>query len=477
LRACFGDQYNKFLGGLVVVKQQRIGAPLRAELYERVTKSGTSYIRLPRTLIGHFIRHKLLQVECLIKLPEKIPVVLHKQLFDNQTAIVQHLCDVYYTPEKVATGTATALLNLRAGMGKTFVAAGLIAALQLPTVYIVPNRFLMNQAVKDLQECLSGASVAAYNNKRAIPQVLVIVINSAVEQNANFFAQFGLVIYDEVHMYCSENRRRIFHVCTTGMALGMTATSEDRNDGFDVIAHRELATGGVLRAENIPGFDYEDVHFECAVRVINYKGPPDQTQNLIHESTGNVFTHYMHNQSIEDRYRVQLAVNELIELYDWRGGPDNGLRHHIYVFAEEIDILSKAKEAFETCLVNRGDILADMVVDHSLFTGGMKDSEVVNIAANARVMFSTYSYASVGFSIPRMSAIVLLTSRKSNFKQILGRILRRGSDPNMPRVVVDIVDWNTCLRRQFAERKIAYDYYGFKQLIKKVNYTDIECQN
>ena len=55
-----------------------------------------------------------------------------------------------------------------------------------------------------------------------------------------------------------------------------------------------------------------------------------------------------------------------------------------------------------------------------------------------------------------MTALVLVTPRRNGMRQIIGRILRRGSDENIVRQIVDIVDVCTVLKGQFAERKKIY---------------------
>jgi superfamily II DNA or RNA helicase len=435
--------------------------------------------------------HILDSVENLLPEMNKIPVRLNLDLYENQQLLINYLNAEVFTQARIDDGSACALLNLRAGMGKTFVAGGIIARLGLRTLYVVPKRPLMIQAVKDLRACfypddgtIPNTYIGAYGKtKKKDPSsnvanqgITVIVINSALERDEAFFRGYSLVIYDEVHSYCSETRREIFRKCSTNVCLGMSATTEDRNDGFDPIAHKELAFDGIIRAENVPGFTYEDVKFDCRAKLINYSGPAEHTHNLTHEATGNIFVSYMYKQYLRDQYRLKLVVDELIALYDWRG--ENGQKHNVYLFAEEIDLLKIAMEALQTELNKRerADIADDLAVPElglEMFTGGLKDDQVTRIASEGRVLCSTYGYAGTGVSIPKMSCIMFLTPRKAQMKQILARILRRGSDMSIPRHVIDIIDTKTCLRYQVGARMIAYDHYGFETEKVKVKYTDI----
>ena len=140
----------------------------------------------------------------------------------------------------------------------------------------------------------------------------------------------------------------------------------------------------------------------------------------------------------------------------------------------------QAREAFACALrhVDRGDIAADIGVDLdaaglNMFTGGLSAEAVSAISTSGRVLFSTFSYAGTGVSIPKMTAMMFLTPRKAAMKQIIPRCLRRGSDLTIPRVVIDIVDVGTCLKKQFAVRKIALDHYGFKCVNVKVDWREL----
>jgi hypothetical protein len=508
LKARFGDRYDDFIDKLIITYVPKFGAAKKAAMFTHIVCGGQECVCLPRTLIDVLSRKVLTRIDILFRPIITIDTMLHIDLYHNQQLIVNYLSGTVFTDQRRIAGRATCILNMLAGMGKTYVAAALIARLRMRTLYIVPKRPLASQAVKDIRACLYADDVAqtmwvgAFDKKaekavmlrtgrtdplgrtKSDPQtvvdqqgVTVIVINSALMRDAGFFSRYSFIIMDEVHSYCSAKRMAIFRKASAPLILGMSATTNDRTDGFDKIAHKELAFDGVIHASDIDGWEVEDVVFDCTARVIHYSGPPSHTQNLTHKSTGKVFTHYMYNQFIDDPYRLKLTVSELIRLYDWA---DEGRTHSIYVFAEEIDILKKAREALSRELRgrNRADIAADMAtpeidVDLAMFTGGQSAAEINGSVMRSRVLFSTYGYAGTGISIEKMTAILFLTPRKANMKQILARILRRGGDTLIPRVVVDLVDSKTSLRYQLGQRGVIYDFYRFKVENVKVRYTDI----
>jgi superfamily II DNA or RNA helicase len=405
----------------------------------------------------------------------KIPDLLC-ELFPNQVLILDYLMEQSFTGNRIATGTSHALLNLRAGMGKTFVAAGLIARLQMRTLYVVPSVVLAEQATKDFKGCFSSGVCWMQTGSARLAEefVTVVVINTALKQPPTFFAQYGLVIYDEVHTYCTDKRADIFRRCCP-VAFGMSATTDQRNDTFDMISHAEL-TGGlngrvykaaVTYAEQIPGFTYDDVHFDTLVTVIKYNGPAHLTRTLKHPSTDKMFTPWMHEQFLSDPQRTAVAVEAIKELYNWRDGDK---QHRIFVFCEEREPLKALyellRQSFEVDAPELRDKLAE---ETGHFVGGIKPQEIARCKQSARLLLTTYGYSSTGVSIAEMTACVFWTSRRSNMLQILSRILRRSGDQSIRRRVIDIVDNRTPMRSQYYERRNAYTYFGMDIEVKKIN--------
>lgn len=465
VRAVFGEKsYDKLLKSLTVVTKQIVGPDLVARCY----KIDKGILYLPRSCIP-----KLAPIITLANKFVDVPpidVQLKVDLFEDQEIIVRRVMQEL-TPERAAAGTAAALLNQPAGTGKTFIAAGIIATLKQRTVFITMKRPLLAQAVKDLRSALT-CRVAAWGEKDCIldgsnaTDVIVMVINSAMTRPKDFYTKFGFVLFDEVHSMSSDSRRDIFRLACTKYTVGMSATTNERPDKFDIIYHRELAITGIIYGAKLTEEDEGEADIEgewdINVKVIKYIGPKKYTQNLRHESTGNVFIPYMIEQAMADEQRLDLAMNELIRLYNWRGIDERTgqpHQHTIYVFCEQRDPLSKISEEIQ----RRGMIVAAPELDNVVtkFIGGIKDKEISDAVAHARVILTTYGYSGTGVSIPRASAILFLTPRKSGMKQIIPRICRRGG-PICPREIVDIVDWSTRLRSQYYSRKQAYEYFKAK---------------
>jgi hypothetical protein len=58
-----------------------------------------------------------------------------------------------------------------------------------------------------------------------------------------------------------------------------------------------------------------------------------------------------------------------------------------------------------------------------------------------------------------MNSLVIGTSRKSKFKQILARAMRLRSDYSIERKFIDLVDWDTAMKAQHYVRRKTFVFY------------------
>jgi hypothetical protein len=75
-----------------------------------------------------------------------------------------------------------------------------------------------------------------------------------------------------------------------------------------------------------------------------------------------------------------------------------------------------------------------------------------------------------------MDTIILATSRMSQITQVIGRIFRRGGDKSIERIIVDIVDEETKIKKHHASRLKCYQksQYNIKILPSEhVHYNEI----
>jgi len=409
----YSAQFEQLIHKYDLVHEQQFGAPKR--MYP--IRTDGKYIIFPK-----FIFKK----EFDTPVTPKLPPIQYKtynflgEINTNNKLIADHTLTHY---DDITSGFCSTVLNMGAGLGKTYVAAYIISRLGLSTLFITKNKELRGQADADFAKILDA-------------KVDTIVINSAL--NLPDFKKYSFIIFDEVHEMCSQARSKIFHKCGTWAMLGMSATTE-RTDGFEKFYQYYL--GDVEYAKNIDGYDVNTANFNSEVKVIHYRGPPQYTQNLTHEITGEIFVPYILKQFMDDDDRFDLVIQEI-----------KGLEgKNLFVFSGEIAMLEKLKEKLDK-----------VGIEADLFTGKTEKKKLDGIRKEAKVILTTYSYSSTGLSINRMDAILFLTPRKSNMIQILARILRRGGNTDSKRIIVDIVDEKTVLKHQLKERLKAYKFYGMK---------------
>lgn len=463
--------YRDLLRQHSVSKQGKFGAPKRIECYKliKIGERAIECLVLPRFSYPGLEASGAVIIDAKTKYQfghRRIAAELQNELFDNQRLVVNYLMKNIYTPRNIEAGLASTILSMAAGQGKSFVGAGIIDETKARTLWIVPKVPLVEQLRADLEfmfgsgeniardDTKSTIKIGEYNSKRdcSADDVTIIVINSACNEMPQFFAGYSLIIFDEIHMYCTGERKNIFWLANARCMLGLSATPA-RPDGFDLVMRRHV--GDVIAAEDIEGYNAGESKFMLRVRKINYWGPRAYTQHLTHEATGKMFCNYMYAQFMEDKLRMAVICDEIWRLYS--------MKHWIYVFAAEIASLRATFTAFQSTISamrgNSGvketedDIAAapELINDTNMkmFTGGLKSREAKDIMETTRILFTTYGYTGTGVSDPKRSAIVFVTPQRANMLQIVPRVLRRGGDETIERCVVDLVDCATGLKKQF----------------------------
>ena len=419
-------------------------------------------------------------------------------LFPNQKLVLEYLLKYIYTISNIEAGTASCVLEMRAGYGKTYVAAALCRTIldtnssistknitPLRFLYVLPNSALANQAMEDFTFMFEQTnykigfydskaaylgndskaagphdskaaylhdSKAAYlhDSKKTPLHITIIIINSAYKLPPKYFKQFAMVIFDEVHQYTGPAFRQIFWKCHCPLALGMSATI--REGKFDNYYYKHL--GRIITADKIPGVSLGEVSFKGNVQCLYYHGPPAYTQALKHEATGTIFCSYMYKQFHLDPYRATLILTQIKKLY-------TDTDQFIYVFFNE----RQSAEMYYEQLKLSPDVEN---LDVILFLGGSS-----GIVGKPRIILTTYGYSGTGLSIDRMTSIIFADPRKAKMVQICGRILRRTGNQNTLRNIIDIVDAKTSLAKQVYVRADTYRSYGFGIERETVKYTDL----
>jgi superfamily II DNA or RNA helicase len=461
VRDHFKHKYQDLLKKLTIRTKQRVGPDKVARMYKLDTVDGIRVIHLPRATSAKLIDNGTIQkYKNIVPSGRKINVDFQGELMPNQVLVVDKLISGAFSQEHQDQGFATATLDMPAGHGKSFAAASLIARLQLNTLYIVIRGKLQEQAVADLSACFPDAKICQTDGSKyaegyaKIADVLVMVVNSVMDLPESFFAMFGLIIIDEVHTFCSQKRAELFWKCQTRCVLGMSGTTHHRSDGFDSVYHKHF--GEPIVAKNIPGYDSMDTNFKGHVTAISYFGKPLHTQTIRSEATGSVFFPAMVTQFANDPDRNNLILSQILALFD-----DASVERNIFVFSGSRDHLDTIERMLKIEFARRK--LDDKLLfapELCMMRGGTKTTELQR-ANESRIILTTYGYSSTGISIPKMNSCVFATPLRNGFAQICARAMRRGSDVNIVRKFIDVIDSGTTIKGQYYSRKNAYDVFGF----------------
>lgn len=406
-------------------------------------------------------------------------------LFDHQKSIVRYLFKHIYTPEKRKLGTAGCVLVIGTGQGKSYISTYMAAKLLGKTAFVLPNTAQIGEWRSIFATHYPNICIGEYHSKTKTDGDFVIMVkNSAVANEFKFddgtiynwrdyIPQFRTVIYDEVHKYPTEAFSEMFWRFGCVNTLGLTATPDIRNDPFDAVykAHvGPLITMDVIEsddngASNDAATDeHSNIKWKSRVRVIRYHGPSEYTQKLT-GANGWMHAGKMAQQFCSDPYRNNLVLKLIQEMYE-QG-------RNVFVFAENRKSLTQLRN----WLVSKSEHMEFECPEEDVHTmmGGITQEEKADASAKGKIILITYGFGSDQISIVKMDTIILATSRKAQMKQIIGRIFRLGSDYSKERLIIDIVDEETDIKKQHTARRKVYreSEYNIKiQKAETANYTD-----
>jgi len=342
--------------------------------------------------------------------------------------------------------------------------------------------------------------------------LVVIVINTAREKEPAFFEGWGSVVLDEAHELCSNRNAKVLWV-TAGVPrrLGLSATPLERDDGFDALVAKHL--GEPLDAAELAaagGAPFEDLTFRGEVREVGFTAAPrmnDQPPLEVINARGTLSAIKTVANLAADPHRTRLVAAETARLFSAHLDPalaahyglvrEGGEPHkmHIFVFSELREYLDRIAIALRVLIgadnvwvpqldeleaADRGEAVAaraDPLPEHeavragelaavggaaAILRGGAADATRTRARDDCRVTLMTYGYGRRGISFKKYSAIVAATPRRKTWKQVSGRILRRGGDERVLRVIVDVVDTAVRLKTQVYERRKVFQARGFE---------------
>lgn len=489
--AMLSEEYSKGLKHFKITYKPRFGYEKILSMFKRINNTyifpkcaGAMLKSYKIVLPGHLstavdINHT--QVTKLAKSNWR-RVLDANRLDKNQKVIINHLLEKHFNPGQLLVGIAGCVLVAPPGIGKTRIAVATAMMLGHKILYVTSNKLLMKQAADEIRVLTEEKLRVSYvggNQADNSGDIVIGIINSVIKQPPEFFSDFGFTIIDEAHSYCSTVFVEVFWRAQSFYTLALTASPDERLDGYD----KCLATfvGPIIDVEQIVGFESDTQTFDCEVRTIMYKGPPEFTKTITTESTGMINNGEMLNQVSRDSHRNHMLINIII---------NNAMKgRNILIFGEQREFLQRVMKYLVDKLTGRVD-----VSNFIMMIGGISDSELERIFSTnkespipdppsaiiaaasksdngpaalpkiGRILFTTYAYSRQGLSIKCLDTILFMTPRKNNMRQICGRIFRKGGDPNIKRIIYDVVDAGVSLKSQYTSRKKYYSSKSYEMI-------------
>jgi superfamily II DNA or RNA helicase len=483
IRSKFPDikKFNKFLRIFTTKEniQFRRNNNFCREKILKAYKTIDSYLILPKSKLQVLTKTGIINNTKVIKPyePTKITndLTMTHELYDYQEQCIKHLTEDHLYD------TGIAYFSLGTGLGKTKTAIGLISRLKVKTLVIVPSsKDLQSQWIDELAFTLPDVKCLAYSNnmKKGVSiddyDVIITVVNTFCKKTLDFVLEgkFGLVIIDEAHEFCSTvYSNSLWLIQPIPYILGLSATPHARKDELDFYVDQFL--GPPIIADNIPGVNINKEKFHGTVTRINYCGHPDFCDVVLNDN-GDINNALTLRQVVTDPHRIQLIIDNIRELYD------DSAEHGIFIFAEHRDYLQILRDRVlaefgEDNVLEDYDKLNKSDVNIQVLRGGACKNLVKHVRSQgARIVLTTYGYSRRGIDLPNMTAMILVTPRRSGLMQVLGRITRKRSDLTKIRHVIDVVDYSTIYKKQFYDRKEVYDTKEWPITKKTIDYESID---
>ena len=316
-----------------------------------------------------------------------------------------------------------AILKLPPGSGKTVLAIYLAIKLQLKTCIVIDSSSLLKQWIEAIIKFggVTDGDIGLIRGKiytvdKPFTIAMTQSLGSKLKRDFNPFmkkmdkAQFGLVIYDEVHATSSsEMFAKVSVFFRTPNVIGLSATP----------FHNGCAE--VLMKNTIGEIVYESKSYEMTpeYNLIFYNSQLKKYSYVMHKMTDYIRKKSYYNSILTNSEPyLDLIVKSTQKLR-------NGGHTVIIVCMTKKQVEMISARLTTAGMVNRKYTGTDREID--------KDSDTILVC--------TFSFVGKGFDMSRLSGLILasLFSGKKSLIQICGRILRSHPGKIKP-VVIDLID-------------------------------------
>ena len=504
---------------------------VQAKLYEFVKVKGIPHIQIARhvpinKILAHTCyryRYHLVREYKISGLEEaRIPACYFAEAKLvprlNQEIVANLFFEKYANRARILNGVAGGVVVMGTGEGKSYFTAHVTHRTRLRTLLIVPNTNCRKEWIEDVYrkhfpylrvgvyegDCYqmgdflfmtANSAMSDYfwypklwedyyydasgnpTNVGRFPKVKQVKGEEIYDAGGNYdrmpwhqyFAKFGMVVFDEAHGFASPERIKLLWRTGTYLNLGLTATPDERPDGFDPVYQKHL--GPVILANSLEGYQISTIKWTGRVVRIEYSGPPEFTKKLtsrkgqIREINVGEETNYgvMCQQLDWDVYRNRLVMSIVREAIK------SGINLFVFTLRR-----SRVEKLCRWIGMLKVQVAAPELVTE--LKGGL-DNDQVKKGQTGQIIVITYGYGAQSLSIPRMDGILWDVPCASGLRQKLGRILRMGGDSSITRVIYDIVDVKVPLKTQARERMQSYEDKEFPVEIRKADWNSYHVKD
>ena len=384
------------------------------------------------------------------------------QYYDYQTIGADHIINLFDTQH-------AAYAQLDTGMGKTLLAAAVFQKYNKKTIIVCMSLALVAQMITDFKNAFPTIKIIHYDESR-YPKLnttfneydVLVFVNisfSKREDTMEIFNNFKLLIVDEAHLYTSTtNEKILWQTQFFDNVLALSATPlghPSKLDNFPLIFF-----GRPIEITKLENIDIADSAFKVNVHKIEYFG--DETKpwcaNFIQ---GNMLSAVSTIGNIsKDPNRNQMIANIVMNL--------RKQNHGVMIFSELREHLVRIQQYIKSAgIPSEISVLMSGVADDTLETAKEYKEHVV---------LTTYGFSKIGISLSSMTSLILATPRRHGTAQVIGRILRKGSDESIVREIYDIVDMNIGLKSQYTTRSKTYKERLYPITSERIYFRDIKYE-
>lgn len=323
------------------------------------------------------------------------------------------------------------ILSIGTGSGKTCMSLYIMSKLGLKTLIVVNKEILVDQWIERIKQFLGNVKIGIIQGKNiemGDEPIHIAMLQTISKKKINYNHNF--LIVDECHNLGTKSFSNAFQYIGSKYQLGLSATPT-RSDGLTRVIKWYLG--------NILSFQRDEISSNVKkVLAISYIN--NYNEITIGKNKDIHFSQMITKLSMDSK-RNNIIIAQI----------GLKIKNRILVLSDRVSQLEKLQERV-------GDELS------IIYAGKMKDrKQILNIAKEKRVVFSTYAMMSEGVDIPHLNVLIFATPR-SNVVQSIGRIGRDYSNV----LIIDIIDRFDYTKRQFIKREMTYTKNNYEKS-KKVN--------